>query len=112
MRFAVSWTISRALPPMPERSTPSQGEQAGREDVAILVPFFGVVLLMPPLLNLFDDLQAPFGVPLEVLYLFGVWLLVIAGAVLLSRRKQFRETTPVEVQETVRPSSAAPAGDA
>ncbi|WP_156460204.1 hypothetical protein [Mesorhizobium sp. Root157] len=90
-----------------------KGEQAGREDVAVLVPFFGIVLLMPPLLNLFEGLRAPFGVPLEVLYLFGVWLLVIAGAVLLSRRKQFRETTPIAMQEkNMRPSSADPPGDA
>lgn len=110
MRSAAFSTISRALPSMPER--PLKGEQAGREDIAVLVPFFGVVLLMPPLLNLFDDLQAPFGVPVEVLYLFGVWLLVIAGAVLLSRLRQFRETPPLAVQENMPPSSADPPGEA
>lgn len=110
MRSAAFSTISRILPPMPER--PVKGEQAGREDIAVLVPFFGVVLLMPPLLNLFDDLKAPFGVPLEVLYLFGVWLLVIAGAVLISRRKQFRETTPIAGRESMPPPSADPPGEA
>jgi hypothetical protein len=32
--------------------------------------------------------------------------------VLLSRRKQFRETTPIAVQENMPPSSADPPGEA
>jgi hypothetical protein len=47
-----------------------------------------------------------------VLYLFGVWLLVIAGAVLLSRRRQFRVLTPGSMTESLPAVPADPAGDA
>ena len=58
------------------------------------MPFFGVVLLLPPLLNLFGGGHMVFGVPAEVLYIFGVWLLITVGAILMSRRPQFREAEP------------------
>jgi len=114
MRFAVSSTASPVPPPMPSSPgspTPSKEERSEREDVALLVPFFGVVLLMPPLLNLFEGRRMPFGVPVEVLYLFGVWLLVIVGAILLSRRRQFREAAPKALAENVSPLPADPPGD-
>lgn len=47
---------------------------------------FGTWLLMPPAIALFVGTESLFGVPLLVLYLFGVWLALIAGAALLSRR--------------------------
>lgn len=94
---------------MPSPPATPKEEHAEREDVAFLVPFLGVVLLLPPLLNLFQDLRTPYGVPVEVLYLFGVWLLIIAAAVLLSRRRPFRETTPaVEADQPSRPAPAQP----
>ncbi|WP_310416846.1 hypothetical protein [Mycoplana sp. BE70] len=95
---------------MPSPPATSKEEHAEREDVAFLVPFFGVVLLLPPLLNLFGDLRTAFGVPVEVLYLFGVWLLVIAAAVLLSRRRQFREATPATEADQASPPSLEPPG--
>lgn len=97
---------------MPSAPGPVKEERAEREDIALLVPFFGVVLLMPPLLNLFGGLLSPLGVPVEVLYLFGVWLLVIVGAVLLSRRRQFRILTPGPMTESRPAAPADPAGDA
>jgi len=94
---------------MPSPPAIPKEEPAEREDVAFLVPFLGVVLLLPPLLNLFEDLRTPYGVPVEVLYLFGVWLLIIAAAVLLSRRRPFRETTPAaEADQPSRPAPSPP----
>lgn len=89
-------------------SPPPRDERPEREDVALLVPFFGAVLLLPPLLNLFEGERMVFGVPAIVLYLFGVWVLVIAGAILLSRRRQFRVAGPKA--ETAPPAGRAGEG--
>lgn len=105
------WTASRARPHMSSSPGPRE-ERTEREDVAALVPFFGVVLLLPPFLNLFAGMIGPFGVPVEVLYLFGVWFLVIAGAVLLSRGRQFRETPAKSLPETGPAAPPEPPGHA
>lgn len=51
-----------------------------------MVPAFAVLLLMPPLLNLFAIRRMAFGVPLEVVYLFTIWAALVLSAVVLSRR--------------------------
>lgn len=84
---------------------PARDDRTDREDIAFLLPFFGVLLLTPPLLNLVVGGVAVFGVPLEVVYLFAVWVLVVAGAGLLSRRPPFRGGPPVAAR---RERSAAP----
>lgn len=53
---------------------------------AVLVPLLGLLLWMPPLLGLFAAPWRPFGVPLVVVYLFGVWLALIAAAWALAQR--------------------------
>lgn len=55
-------------------------------DVAALLPVLGVFLLMPPVITLFAADADVGGVPLIVIYLFGVWLALIAGAAVLARR--------------------------
>ncbi|PZN56234.1 MAG: hypothetical protein DIU65_05270 [Proteobacteria bacterium] len=65
---------------MPERHL-GRRDREKREDLAIIIPAFGAVLLMPLLINLFVIRERIFGVPLEVAYLFGVWLLLVGGAV-------------------------------
>jgi hypothetical protein len=55
-------------------------------DAAVVLPVFGVFLLMPPLISLFAAPAAILGVPLIVLYLFAVWGGLIACAALLARR--------------------------
>lgn len=55
-----------------------------REDLAIIIPAFGVIFFMPLFANLFVIRERIFGVPLEIAYLFGVWLFLIAGAIGLS----------------------------
>lgn len=70
---------------------PSRRERrAEGHDGAFLIPFFGMVLLMPPLLNLFTGGRNIGGIPLDELYLLAVWLLVIAGAGLLAWLPAFR----------------------
>ncbi len=91
---------------------PREEQRAEREDIAALVPFFGVVLLLPPILNLFEHMLGPRGVPLEVLYLFGIWFLVIVGAVLLSRGRQFRVSPAKSVPETGPAAPPEPPGHA
>jgi len=56
-------------------------------DLALIVPVFGASLLMPPLIGLFarPDI-APFGIPLIIVYLFGLWLALIVGALLITGR--------------------------
>ncbi|HEX7075852.1 MAG TPA: hypothetical protein VF226_17585 [Hyphomicrobiaceae bacterium] len=44
----------------------------------------GALLLLPPIINLFNKRLSLFGVPLEVLYLFLVWIVLIASAVVIS----------------------------
>ncbi len=63
------------------------GPSRRARDLAILLPVLGTVLLVPPLVGLFARGDARIvGVPLVVLYLFGLWLALIVGALLLTRR--------------------------
>ena len=55
-------------------------------DAAALLPLLGLVLLMPPVITLFAVGLDVAGVPLIVVYVFGVWLALIACAALLARR--------------------------
>ena len=45
----------------------------------------GLLLLVPPLVQLFNHDIRFGGVPQIVVYLFGVWLVLIVGTVLLAR---------------------------
>ncbi|MBS0336148.1 MAG: hypothetical protein JSS40_04940 [Proteobacteria bacterium] len=55
-------------------------------DAAVLLPLLGLALLMPPVITLFTTRSSIAGIPLIVLYVFGVWLGLIALAALLARR--------------------------
>ena len=48
------------------------------QSAAVLVPLAALFLLMPPFVLLFTTPRMVFGVPLIVLYIFGVWALVVA----------------------------------
>ncbi len=69
---------------MPERR-PWREADGKRQDLSVIIPAFGVVLLMPLLVNLFIVRVRVFGVPLEIVYLFGVWLFLVGAAVALAR---------------------------
>jgi len=49
-----------------------------------VLTLFGGLLLVPPLVYVFNQPITHFGIPQIVLYLFGVWLLLIAGTAALT----------------------------
>lgn len=53
---------------------------------AAVLPFLGVFLLLPPFLPLFTARVQVAGVPLIVVYIFGVWAALIGLAWWLARR--------------------------
>jgi hypothetical protein len=62
------------------------GSSVRLHDAAALLPFAGLVLLMPPVIGLFPAAITVAGIPLPVLYLFGIWAMLIVAAFLLARR--------------------------
>ena len=61
---------------------------AGRkrsEGFAFFMPVVGFLLIMPPLVMLFDVKANFFGVPLIVAYLFGTWMALIVASFILRR---------------------------
>jgi len=52
---------------------------------AFFFALFGAMALMPPLVLLFRSSARPFGVPLETVYVFVLWIVLVAGAFWLSR---------------------------
>ena len=50
----------------------------------LLLTMVGVALMLPPLVYVFDQPIAHFGIPQIVVYLFVVWLLLIVGTALLT----------------------------
>lgn len=61
-------------------------DSRGARDAATILPFLGVVLIVPPLVSIFVAPIRLAGIPLIVVYVFGVWALIIAAAYLVSRR--------------------------
>ena len=55
-------------------------------DAAVVLPLFGLFLLMPPIITLFASEFDIHGVPLIVVYVFGVWIALIVCAALLAKR--------------------------
>lgn len=71
---------------VPPRS-PARSDLPRRwQDAAFVIPAFTVLLLLPPVLNLFTIRRLLFGIPLEVVYLFTIWTMLVISALLLSRR--------------------------
>ncbi|QDL93652.1 hypothetical protein FDP22_08695 [Paroceanicella profunda] len=55
------------------------------QDRALVLPLLAVFLFMPPCIRLFAGPQALFGLPVIVVYVFGVWCLLVFAAFRLSR---------------------------
>lgn len=55
-------------------------------DAATLLPIVAAILLGPPLIRIFAAPAEPAGIPLIILYIFGVWAAIVVGAYLLARR--------------------------
>lgn len=50
----------------------------------LLLTVLGCLLMLPPLVYLFDQKFTLFGIPQIVFYLFAVWVLLILGTALLA----------------------------
>jgi hypothetical protein len=61
-------------------------ERRKLQSAALFLTIFGAMLIMPPLVLLFNATTRVFGVPTEVIYLFAVWLALIAATRWFSRR--------------------------
>lgn len=48
-----------------------------RQDAALVLPIFGVIMLITPVFTLFTKDITVFGLPLPFLYVFGVWFILI-----------------------------------
>jgi len=64
------------------------------KDLATLLPWAGLFLFTPPVLLLFRPTTTIFGVPLLPVYLFAMWLILIAAS---------RKLTEYLVDEPVAP---------
>ena len=61
----------------------------------VVLFLLGCVLLNFPVLSLFERAARLLGVPLLYLYIYGVWLLLIAAmALIIERRAEPRPTSP------------------
>lgn len=77
----LSGTAAGMPPVVPESAPPPK-----LRDAALILPLLGAFLLLPPLTDLFVAPMRIAGIPLIVLYLFGVWLGLILVALWLARR--------------------------
>lgn len=66
-------------------------------DRAFILPIVGLLLLVPPVANIFQLDVYLAGIPFTALYLFSVWGLLIVGAIALSRKLRAH---PQDRQET------------
>jgi len=55
-------------------------------DLSVIAPILGFLLLIPPVIGLFATEATMFGAPMILVYLFAVWLALIAVAALLARK--------------------------
>ena len=79
-----------SIGPAPEGGPPPNIEpdpdRRTAEDAAIVLPAVTAALLMPPLVLVFAAPVTVGGMPLIVVYVFGVWMAAILAAVALTRR--------------------------
>nr|WP_314259672.1 hypothetical protein [uncultured Devosia sp.] len=64
----------------------------------LLLTVFGALLMLPPLVSVFNQSITHFGIPQIVFYLFVVWLLLIIGTALLAHAVP-RDSEPDEGQD-------------
>jgi hypothetical protein len=71
-----------------KRQAPGADQPLRRQkirDRALVLPLVGLVMLVPPFASIFQIDARIVGVPFAVLYLFGVWALLIVGGCILAR---------------------------
>ena len=59
--------------------------KADIKDASILILCLGIIFLLPPITFIFDKPINLFGVPLVVLYMFGVWFLLVLASCVIAR---------------------------
>lgn len=69
---------------MSKRRLVKEEETRKAAEAVLIAQVCGALLLLPPLINLFNTRTLLFGVPLEFSYLFFVWIMLIACAVVIS----------------------------
>ncbi|WP_421708791.1 hypothetical protein [Algihabitans sp.] len=62
-----------------------QGDRRLR-DIAVVLPIALLLTFLPPYVRIFDQNGLLGGVPLLLVYIFGIWSLVILASALLGRR--------------------------
>jgi len=74
---------------MTEKRPPDLAERAfrrrRRQDAALVLPLFGVVIFITPIFTIFTKDILIFGAPLPFLFIFGFWFLLILLAQRMSR---------------------------
>lgn len=55
-------------------------------DAAFILPFFGLILIMPPFVDIFFSARLLGGIPVILLYIFCAWTGLIILGWILSRR--------------------------
>ena len=68
----------------------------GITDAALILPFAVAALLLPPLILVFATPTLVAGIPLIVLYVYGVWALAVVAAFLIARQLELRERARVQ----------------
>ena len=70
-------------------------------DAAKILPVAAAVLLLPPFILIFAAPASIAGVPLIVVYLFGIWAAIVLAAWLVARRVEPHDSpdAPPDVEE-------------
>jgi Na+/melibiose symporter-like transporter len=74
-------------------------ERRKLEGAALFFAIFAVMLILPPLVVLFQFEQRAFGVPVGIIYLFVSWAVMIAGTWALSRRLPHEQEAVAEGED-------------
>lgn len=85
--------------PARQADTALHGLHRRARDRSVALLLVGTVVLMPPIAAIFRIDGTLFGVPFLLVYIFVVWLLLVAGAAALAR--------PLESGDTPAPSAKA-----
>ena len=69
----------------PDNADPASDARKAR-DAAMALPLVGVVVMLPPVAQIFAIDGRILGIPVPFVYIFGVWAALIAGARVAGRR--------------------------
>jgi cytoskeletal protein RodZ len=72
-------------------------------DTIMVLTLIGTWLMMPPMLEVFQNSSSILGMPMIVVYLFGVWLALIMTTALVVRRIRSSDDSVEPASEAVLP---------